>query len=287
MLCRPLGSVTLVCLALILLAAWDSRAIAQTGLGYGGGTGGTGGSTSAPGGGFTGGGASPGGGFTGGGASPGGGFTGGGASAGGGLTGGGSSATGGGTSLIGGLGGTSTGAGGTSTTPSAVNPFLSTYVNPYGAGLISVTGQQTVNKPFGQAMYSVYSTATQSTTTTSNNQGYGFNTVGMGRTPYYTATLSEDVPRVVHSNPELRSAVTDVVSRFTSVQATTPLQVRVDNATVYLNGTVATPGRSGSSRIRFGSRPGCATWSTTSRFPRASPRPRPRRRRWARRAIGT
>jgi hypothetical protein len=181
--------------------------------------------------------------------SVGGGFTGGGTSAGGGYTGGsgssGSSSTSGG--FTGGTGFSSpTGGFGTSGgtgTPSSANPFLSTYVNPLTVGMVDVTGKQTINKAFGQAMYNVVSTATNAATiNTANTQNlvYGFNTFGMSRTPYYAATLGDDLPMVVHSSSQLQSTVGSSLQRSSYIQQPGTIKVRVDNGAVILDGTVAT-----------------------------------------------
>jgi osmotically-inducible protein OsmY len=186
----------------------------------------------------------------------GGGFTGGGASAGGGYTGGTGSASGS-TASGGFTGGTgfqpSSGIGGGSastTTPNSANPFVSTYGNPLGIGMVDVTGKQTIKKNFGQAMYSVYSTATTGGSGTLGGLGgagasstvmYGYNTIGMGRTPYYTATLGDSLPVVTHPNPQLQASVTDLLQRTTSVTLSTPIKVRVEGQTVFLDGNVATP----------------------------------------------
>jgi hypothetical protein len=105
--------------------------------------------------------------------------------------------------------------------------------------MMDVTGKQTVNKPFGQPMYSVYSTATSGGVTTNTTTPFSFNTYGMGRTPYYSAGLSEDVPLVVRNDLQLQASVADVLRRSTALQALTPLRVRVDNGTVFLEGSVA------------------------------------------------
>jgi hypothetical protein len=213
-------------LVLVALGTWQGRVLGQA---TGGGAGGGGGGSSTVSGGFTGGGGS-------GSTSVAGGFTGGGGSGStsvnGGFTGSGSSS---GASFIGG-----TTSGGSSTTvPNSANPFLSTYQNPLVAGLVNTSGQQTVTKAFGQAMYNVVSTATANATTTSNtNTGYGFNTNGQIRTPTYIATLSDDVPHVVHGSMEVQNSVLDVLRRSSSLQPLTPLRVRVDNGTVFLEGTL-------------------------------------------------
>jgi hypothetical protein len=217
----------------------EQRAFAQlttggagvsSGFGGGGTTGG-----SSPGGGFTGGGSMPGGGFTGGGAQPGGGFTGGGSTGTGGFTGGGTGFTGGGALTTAGSSGT--------VVPSAVNPFLSTYSNPLGIGLLDVSGKPTTNKAFGQPLYSLYSTATTTTATAlANSAAFSFNTNGMGRTVVYSATLSDDMPRVVHPNSQLQAVLTDALMRSTSLRQPGAIRLRVvDNGTVVLDGTVASP----------------------------------------------
>jgi hypothetical protein len=234
-------------LSLVVLAAWDGRALGQSTLtrssSSGSSSSSSGSSASSVGGGFTGGGSSAGGGFTGGSGS------GSASSSSGGFTGGGSS-TSGGTGFTG--GGSYTSGSGTAV-PSTVNPFLSTYVNPLTVGMLDVTGKQTVNKAFGQPMFNVFSTATTGSTNSSfGNIGgmggtnsansatnFGFNTFGMSRTPNYAAVLSSDMPRVVHANPQLQAQVTDLLSRSTSLQTSTPINVSVKDGTVTLEGSVA------------------------------------------------
>lgn len=251
---RTTRSGAILTLSLILVAGWDGRVLGQSGGGFSG-TSSTGTGATTVGGGFTGGGGSSGGGYTGGTA------TGTGAQATpGGFTGG--STTGSS------LGFTGTGAmtsnSGTAV-PSAVNPFISTYTNAYGAGLLNTSGQTMINSYFGQPLYSTYSTAisgsTSSGTTgglrggtggaggiggmggmssTASTSNFGFNTFGMSRTPYYAATLADDMPRGVIANPQLQANVADVLRRSTYVQTTTPLKVAVKDATVYLEGAVPT-----------------------------------------------
>jgi BON domain len=233
---RAMIRASILSLSLVLLAAWNGRAHAQSGAGGGaggagggGGSGGSGSSASGVGGGFTGGA----GGSSGSSASGvGGGYTGGSAASGGGFTGGAGMGRAGA-----GAGGASGAAGGT---PSSANPFISTYTNPLVAGLVSTSGTQTTSKPFGQPIYSVYSTATTGTTTTSNTGvGFGYNTFGQARTYNYAATLSDDVPRVVHASPQMQAALADVLRRTTALKQTTPLQVKVNGSTVFLEGAVA------------------------------------------------
>ena len=236
---------TVLCAVLAVLIVPHGRASAQTtggaGGGFGGGTSTSGSSSSAPGGGFTGGGTSAGGGFTGGGSS---------SSTSGGFTGGGTGSSG--TSFIGGTGGTGIAGGGTGGTtiqvPTSANPFIGTYVNPISAGMLNTSGAATSTKAFGQPVFNVYSTATSGTTGTTGISGgvggtstnFGFNTFGMARTPTYAAVPGETMPLIVHANPELRATVVDVLGRATVLQSVAPLKVRVDNATVFVDGTVAT-----------------------------------------------
>jgi hypothetical protein len=63
----------------------------------------------------------------------------------------------------------------------------------------------------------------------------------MGRTVAYSAMLSADLPLVVHPNSQLQAAVADTIGRSTAIGQPGAVRVRVDNQTVYLDGTVATP----------------------------------------------
>lgn len=244
---------TAVVVALSLTALMENRAHGQTtgggrtGGGAGGGSGSGSGSSAS----------SVGGGFTGGGTSPGGGFTGGGSTANTGLT--------GGSGMTGGAGGRGGGGASGSATqvPVSANPFLSTYVNPYSAGMVNTSGQATSTKAFGQPVYALYSTATSSGTTQggfggaggaagasggtggvvastaiNGGVGFGYNTYGQGRTYAYAAVPGETVPMVVHANPQLQSSVSDVLLRSTSFKALAPLNVTVNDSTVTLAGTV-------------------------------------------------
>jgi hypothetical protein len=263
---RTIRCAAVLSLSLLALALWSGRSCGQgTTGGFGGGAGGGVGGGA---GGSTGTGATAiGGGFTGGGGGPGGGYTGGTASgtgatmATGGFTGG--STSGSSLGFTGG-GGLTSGAG--TNVPSSVSPFISTYANPLVAGMVNTSGQTTLNKAFGQPMFSTYSTAISGNTTSSfggiggtggnfggsfggsfggagglsGNTNFGFNTFGMTRTPNYAATLADDMPRVVHPNPQLQANIADILRRSTYAQSTTPLRIAVKDSVVFIEGAVPT-----------------------------------------------
>ena len=222
-----------VAIAWLGLGAWAAHA--QTGS-----VGGTGGARTVSSGGSSSSSTSMGGGFTGGGSTSSGGFTGGS---------GGSSSTSGG--FTGGTT-TSTGKGGTSSTavPTSSNPWLSTYGNPLTMGLLDSAGKPTFTKAFGQATYPTYSSSTTGTTGGfggatggfgggTSSTSYSFNTGGIAYPPNYITVAGDSLPVVVHSNPKLQGAVSNLLQRSTLIRPIDPYKVSVNGSTVTIEGTVA------------------------------------------------
>jgi hypothetical protein len=139
--------------------------------------------------------------------------------------------------------------------------LLGTYVNPYSAGMVDVTGKAANNKAFGQPIYAVFSTATSTGTATgtftggagaaggtggvatstnvTGGVGFGYNTYGQGRTYNYVAVPGDTLPLVKHSSPKMQANLADVLQRSASFKALGPLNVSVNDSTVTVDGTVS------------------------------------------------
>lgn len=154
----------------------------------------------------------------------------------------------GGSGFVGGAGaiggGRTTGVGGTAVViPTTSNPFVSTYANPYAAGL---SGASTVfsykptppaYKPFGQPIWST-TTTTASASTGTNGQATGFSTIGMIKAPSYVTVLSDDIPFVQHHAGQLQTQIQAALERSSFLKEKN-VTVQVDGDTVILLGTAA------------------------------------------------
>ena len=128
--------------------------------------------------------------------------------------------------------------------PSANNPFLATYGNPYAIGqsLMSSGGKTTTTtKAFGQPVY----TATTTTTGMGGQGGAGanavngFTSVGQIKTSRYTTALAQDVPFASHTVSKIESSAREHIARSTYFKNPGAIQVAVRDDAVVLTGQVA------------------------------------------------
>jgi hypothetical protein len=133
----------------------------------------------------------------------------------------------------------------TSLSPTASNPFQSTYVNPYAVGVAAgnTSGTTTATKAFGSpalftaATNTKYNTGSSTITTVNSNAGQGFTTLGLPRSIPYATGLSEDVPLIAHSSPAMKSKLSDVLARSSMLRDRGQMRVDVQGNVVVLSGT--------------------------------------------------
>lgn len=136
-------------------------------------------------------------------------------------------------------------AGSTTSIPSSSNPFVRSYINPLSLGMPSVYANTTATapaKPAGSFGKGLYLTTTPSASAGGVGSATGntasFSTIGIPRTPYYSTTLSDEIPFVNHSMPMLQANVKAVIERSSFLKQKENIQVAIDGNVVVLTGQV-------------------------------------------------
>jgi hypothetical protein len=128
-----------------------------------------------------------------------------------------------------------------------MNPWVSSYANPVSQGLPAnyypnsgIFGAPSTATPtFGKALYPATSTTTSTgVNATSSQTPAGFSTIGIPRAPVYSTVLSEDMPVVMRTPPELLANVRDSIDRSTYFDNRGKIQIDMVGTTVKLSGQV-------------------------------------------------
>jgi osmotically-inducible protein OsmY len=139
------------------------------------------------------------------------------------------------------------GAGSATSIPSTANVFVQTYVDPLSLGVASKWNQFGVpTKPaatFGKAIYTTTTTTArggQGAAGNANQQGGGFTTYGIPRTPSYSTFLDPELVLPQRSDLVLQSQLRESLARSSYLSNQRNIEIVVNGSTVELRGQVPT-----------------------------------------------